>query len=494
MTNVLAVDLGGSALKVSLFSIAGRRLASVSAPIEFEEDAHGRSEQDPRLWWDLLSAAIEDIAGQTGSGLDAVGVIAICGFTRTQVFVDQAGEVLRPAIGFRDRRGQALADAALSDPNIARHPSARQLNGFHPLARLLWLKQSEPEAWARLQLVIEPKDYLNFRLTGHAKSDRISQLWLSSAFGEREPGLARLAGIDRPVLPDLVAPADLVGHVRPGLPGAMSRLTGAMVLCGSNDTWSAVAGLGAMKAGRAYCISGSSEVLGLLVDRPVKAEGLNTVQWGEDLWQIGGPGQNGGNVLRWIVDLLDPSRRPFDQRLNDLLAARSGSAPLLFHPYLNGERTPFWDTDLRAGFIGLAASHAPGDLVRAVMEGTAFLNRIVLERAEKAAGQSSGAIRIAGGGAGSAAWNQIRADILGRPVLAAPGQEMGLVGGLALARLALKRDLEPGGGERLGADFVRFGPDAARRARYDALYRVFHASHSAIADASHQLAAISRQF
>ncbi len=490
---MLAVDLGGSALKASLFAADGGTRATAHMPLSFNEGDDGRSEQDPAVWWEALKLAAGEIERQDPLGLDHVAAVAICGFTRTQVFLDANGEPVRPAIGFRDSRAQREADAMLARAEVAAHPEARHVNGFHPLARLLWLRRTDPSAWAAARLVLEPKDYLNFQLTGRAASDRISQFRLACALDGGEASLAALAGIGGNVLPVLGNPADSVGEVQPGLPGALARIGGARVLCGSHDTWAAVAGLGALSPGRAYCISGSSEVFGLITGSEAEAAGLITIGWGENVWQIGGPGQNGANALSWIVDRLDPGDRPFAHRLEDLLAQPASKSPLLFYPFLHGERVPYWDRDLRAAFLGLGSGHGPADMVRAVMEGGAFVKRIVLERAERAAGHEASEVRIAGGGGRNAIWNQIRADVLGRPVLASPVQEMGLAGCLALARVGL--GLDDGiarAADAVGPPLLSFQPEPAQRRRYDALFSVFTETHDAVARASHLLTRIEQ--
>ena len=494
MSTVLAVDLGGSALKASLFALDGEALAAADVPLCFDEGDDGRSEQDPVVWWEAFERAAGEIARREPHGFDRVAAVAICGFTRTQVFLDAAGRPVGPAIGFRDSRAQGEAEAVLGRAGVAAHPEARHVNGFHPLARLLWLRKADPSAWAATRTVLEPKDYINFRLTGRAASDRISQFRLASAMQGGEASLAALTGIEKDVLPVLGDPADLVGGVRPGLPGELARIAGARVFCGSHDTWAAVAGLGGLSPGRAYCISGSSEVFGLITGAEAEAAGLITIRWGEGVWQIGGPGQNGANALAWIVDRLDPGDRPFARRLGDLLARPASRTPLIFHPFLHGERVPYWDRDLRAAFLGLGSGHGPADMVRAVMEGVAFVNRIVLERAERAAGHEAAEIRIAGGGGRNADWNRIRADVLGRPVLASPVREMGLAGCLALARTGLGLD----DGIARAADAVspplaRFQPDLARRRRCDALFSVFTQTRDAVAHASHLLARIGHE-
>ena len=166
MAQVLAIDLGGSGMKLGLFAETGEVLAQARVRLGFDEVFAGHSEADPESWWQAL---VQGVA-QMGVGLKGVGMVAICGFTRTQVFLDRNRRVLRPAFSFRDNRA-TLEAAALQE---AFGQELAGLNGFHPLARLAWLKKHEPDHWRDLAHVIEPKDYLILRLTGELVSDTIS--------------------------------------------------------------------------------------------------------------------------------------------------------------------------------------------------------------------------------------------------------------------------------------------------------------------------------
>ena len=291
-----------------MLDFEGRVEGSVAVPIGFDEDGTGRSEQRTDRWWRGFADALEALSARTG--LHGVAAIVACGATRTQVFLDAEGRAVRPAIGFRDSRAGGAAEQALQRPGVADHPEARQFDRFHPLARLLWLRDTEPDAWSATRTVLDPKDWLVLRLTGQAVSDPISQERLAASFAGEQHSMAALAGLDRDVLPPLLAPHCRIGMVRTGLGGVLEDLAGVPVFCGSHDTWCAVAGLGALAAGCGYCVSGSSETVGVLAPRPARADGLLTVRWGDALWQIGGPGLNGANVMVWLADLLAPGPGP----------------------------------------------------------------------------------------------------------------------------------------------------------------------------------------
>ncbi|KAG1249335.1 hypothetical protein G6F65_019167 [Rhizopus arrhizus] len=204
---------------------------------------------------------------------------------------------IRPAITWRDTRTAAdVAEWLAAMPSG--HPESRQINAFHPWARLAWLLRAEPQHAARVRVVLEPKDYLNFRLTGTAASDTVSMARLAAAGRGHaaEPDLLTALGADPAWVPPLLSPLDIVGPVQAGLPGALARLAGRSVVACANDTWAAVAGLGALRSGYAYNISGTTEVFGAVGAEPVQAQGLMTpgccrcwAAWAPRAWRAWAP-------------------------------------------------------------------------------------------------------------------------------------------------------------------------------------------------------------
>ena len=451
------------------------------------------SEADARQWWSGLQAAAASLAAEAPDHFDAVSAIAISAMTRSQVLLDADGAPLRPAILWADTRS-ATTLPALRDRLPPGHPEAAALNPFHPLARLWWVMQTEPAIAARLAHVLEPKDYLNFCLTGAIRGDPISMARLQAAAVPDAQGMSLLsaAGIDPGVLPPLVSPSETMGHVRPGLEGAFARLAGVPVLAMANDTWASVIGLGAMRPGFAYNLSGTSEVFGTVNAQAATAEGLMTIDWGAGLSQLGGPSQAGGDTLVWLLELLgrhQGSPRAIGPMLDAVLQGPRIVAPLLFLPYLQGERTPYWDADLRGAFIGLDRRHGPADLLYAVMEGVGFLNRIVLERIAQATGTPIGELRFGGGGAASPVWCRIKADILGCDVVLVEGEEHGMLGAAIVAwtMLGLHPDLATAQ-QSLARERHRYVPDPKRRAHYNRLFAVFREAEAALRPLSHRLA------
>ncbi|RDJ22229.1 carbohydrate kinase [Bosea caraganae] len=494
MKTVLACDLGGTSFRAALIDEAGDTRAERMIPGPVSQDRNGVSEIDPEAWWDNLHAAAAALAQAEPELFATVQGIAICGVTRTQVFLDAAGKSLRPAMTWKDTRSEAVA-ARLKQELPAGHPELANVNAFHPLARLAWLREHEEASFRALACVLEPKDYLNFRLTGQRASDPVSIARLLAAAAPVE-GLDLLSavGASPGILPPLREPCDRVGAVTAGLPAPFDKLAGIPVFCCSNDTWTAVVGLGALRAGYAYNISGTTEVLGALSEKPEQAEGLMTVDW-RGLHQLGGPSQNGADTVSWLLSLLGRSGEDsVGKSMDELLAAPRHPQPILFLPYLQGERVPYWDPNLRGAFIGLGRQHGPTDLAWAVLEGVAFLNRIVLGRAEAATGRRVTEIRFGGGAAANAIWRQVKADISGRPVVTGAAREPGALGAAIVAWTGLGRFASLAEAQEQLVDVAaRHEPDPARAAFYDKLLTLYRQSEAALAPISHALVALSRE-
>ncbi|MBO9355392.1 carbohydrate kinase [Bordetella petrii] len=497
MTYVLAVDLGGTRFRAALVDMAGDAAQSCAIDSPPGVAAHpGWDEIDADAWWRGLQTLADTLADRAGAAFDAIEAIAICGVTRTQVFIDAQGAAIRPAITWRDAR--AAADvAAWRAAMPASHHEAAQINAFHPWARIAWLLRAEPQQAARVRTVLEPKDYLNFRLTGRAASDTVSMARLAAAAAPDASQADLLTAVGAPAawVPPLLGPLDVVGPVRAGLPGALARLAGRPVVACSNDTWAAVAGLGALRPGYAYNISGTTEVFGAVGAEPVQAQGLMTVDWGHGHHQIGGPGQNGADTIAWLLPLLGrlhgPDSAAVADALDALLGAPRDPQPALFLPYLQGERVPYWDPHLRGAFVGLNRRHGPGDLAWAVLEGVAFLNRVVLERAEAALGGAVQEIRFGGGAASNARWCQAKADICERAIVVGRAEQPGVVGAAAAAWTALGRHASFAAAQDALARVARRYEPRPRQARaYRPLYAQFRAAEAALAPVSRALAGL----
>lgn len=460
METVLAIDLGGNSLRAALVARDGAVVASALRPHRIAEEA------DAEGWWRMLVEAVAELPPAE------VRAIVPTGFTRSQVLVDAAGNPVRPAQCFPDTRATAEA-AELAG---AAKGTWVEMTAFHPLARLAWARAQDPFAFARARHLLQPKDFLALRLTGRRASDRISNAWaLERRTSRRSLSVFNAAQIDSGLLPDLHDPWEIVGRCTDALPG----YAGIPVLCGAMDTWCAALGAGAAQPGDAYLIAGSTDAGGVLSDTPTDAEGLVTLPWGIGLFHTGGPSGAGADCLHWLADLLAQSDPAAIVALAE--AANPAAAPLLFLPALSGERAPSWAATTRASFAGLDRGHGPAELARAVLEGVAFADRDLL------GGLPFDRLFLAGGGARSDLWCQIRADVLGCQVLRT-GDQPGLLGAAMLGWAGLGEFPSlPAAQSAFTARADEFRPDHAVVARTQRLFEAYKQVQAAAATMAHTL-------
>jgi xylulokinase len=429
---VLCADLGTGSLRVGAITARGRLVAAASTAIGGAQTPDG-SLLDPDAWWRALGRTVGRTLDRLAKG-DRVRGLCLSGLTRTQVVLDRAGQPLSPALPFRDDRAAEIA------AEVARHfPTdnpADAITAYHPLARIAWLARRQPRTFEQVGAVLEPKDFLNYRLTGRIAADTVTHSRYDP-LGTGERGLpewlARCVGLL--ALPRM-APWEALGPIT-CVQSPWRRLAGIPVFAGTMDAWATAVGAGAIRAGQGYDIAGTSEVAGRITATRAAVRGLVSLRWGEETWQIGGPTQAGADCASWCHEVF---------RVRGSLATaveragRMSPAPdrPLFLPYLAGERTPLWRPDVRGAFEGLSRAHGGDDFLWAVLEGVAMAMRDILVRAVEPSHTPMREIRVAGGGARSNAWCQLKADVVNVPLVRTSHAETGLVGAAMAAAVGLR--------------------------------------------------------
>ena len=287
-------------------------------------ERYARVSDDPAAWWAMFCRAVERL--NEDAAMAQVEAVAISAITRTQVVLDGARRVLGRATLWDDSAAEPLLPRLRAI--LAGHAELPAINAFHPAARLFRLALEQPDVARAAAAVLEPKDYLNLRLTGVCAIDRIASARLIATGGA---ALQAFGYAD--IIPQVFEPTAIVGRVQPGLPGALARLEGRPVIAMAHDTWASVIGVGALREGCAYNLSGTTEVLGVMARQPVPADGLLTVDWG-GLHQIGGPSQVGGDTLVWLAALLGQELG----RRSDEAAGRAARSPAVAVPALSPGR------------------------------------------------------------------------------------------------------------------------------------------------------------
>jgi xylulokinase len=496
--HVLSIDLGTSALKVALVSISGEVVASEQETCAVTLLPGGGAEQDPRRWWEQITRASSRLMARAAVPARSVAAVACTAQWSGTVPVDEHGQPIRPALIWMDSRGapyvRRITGGAVRLQGYGAVRLARWLrttagipaqSGKDSIAHILWLKHEEPQTYRRARLFLEPKDWLNFCLTGRAAAsfDSIALHWVTD---NRDPGrirydpaLLRLAGIERSLLPELLAATDILGPLSPGPAEALGVPAGIPVVVGTPDLHSAAIGAGATRDYQAHLYVGTSSWLTCHV--PVKKTDLlhNMATLPSPIpgrYLVADEQETAGAALEFLRDrVLSGGGPPLTYREIDEMASQAppGSHGVIFTPWLYGERTPVEDRSVRGGFLNLSLSASRDDLVRAVFEGVALNTRWLLGAVEHFTSRRLEPIRFIGGGARSAVWCQVFADVLGRGIdqvadpVNANARGAGLLAAVALGELTF--DQVP--------DMVlvarSYEPDPARSGLYDELFREF---------------------
>jgi xylulokinase len=440
----LGLDVGTSSVKSILVSAGGGGdvEAAVSKPLSLQTPEPGWAEQDPDAWWSASVAAIRELLARHPRA--RVGAVGISGQMHSSVFLDKSGAVIRPALLWCDGRTTAecreIEHRAGGEQRLREWVCNAALEGF-TLPKVLWLRNHEPAAFARLAKVLLAKDFVRLRLTGvlaTEPSDASGTLMFDPAHLGWSRELLDAVGLSASLLPDVGGSAAVLGHVSDGAAKLTGLPPGTPVVGGGADNACGAAGVGAVTPGEAVASWGTSgtvlaPTVEPRVDPPLRAHTFCHVAPG--LWYVMGVVLSAGGAFAWYRDQC--ARELPEQKRDDMLVEEArGIAPgaegVTFLPYLQGERTPHRDAALRAAFTGLSLAHTRAHMTRAVLEGVCFALRDSLEIL-KELGLAPTELLLTGGGAKSAFIRQLQADVFGLPVTTVNREEGGAYGAALLA-------------------------------------------------------------
>ncbi|MFF2483403.1 xylulokinase [Paenibacillus sp. NPDC058071] len=438
MSYVIGVDLGTSAVKTLLVDRNGKVAAESTRPYPLFHEHTGWSEQKPDDWVSATLEAMKELTEANGISADQVEGISFSGQMHGLVLLDEAGNPIRNAILWNDTRTTAQCreiERTLGDKllGVTRNPA---LEGF-TLPKILWVRQHEPDVFAKAALFLLPKDYLRYRLTGQLHmdySDAAGTLLLDVA--EKQWSEEVLAAFELPTsfCPPLVESQGQTGTLLAEAAAATGLTEATKVFAGGADNACGAIGSGILSEGLTLCSIGTSGViLSYENDKTKDFQGkVHFFNHGkEDAYYTMGVTLAAGYSLSWFKKTFAPNES-YDQLLAGIDQVMPGSGGLLFTPYLVGERTPHPDPNIRASFIGADGSHERIHFARAVMEGITFSLNESLDLF-RAAGKEVQTIVSIGGGAKNPVWLQMQADIFGAPVVALENEQGPGLGAAMLA-------------------------------------------------------------
>jgi len=501
MRGVLAHDVGTTGDKATLYDEEGSLVGSRFVPYETSCPRVAWLEQSPHDWWRSLCEATQTLIRDSGAGPADIAVVSFSGQMMGAVAVDAQARPIRDAIIWADQRAVAeVAQVAERvDPAQVYAVTGHRLSPSYSAAKILWIKEAEPQAYAVTHAFLNAKDFLAAKLTGSFVTDRSDASGTNLYDLERgtwSDGLVDAFCIDREKLPRICESTDVVGEVSSVAAAETGLRPGTPVVIGGGDGSCAGVGAGVVREGLAYNYIGSSSWIALATSRPILDADMRTFTWAHlvpGMFSPCGTMQAAGGSYQFARDLLAESEKVVAESLGtsayelmnqELLQSPPAARGLLFLPYLLGERSPRWNPDARAAFIGLTNRHRRPDLLRAVLEGVTLNLRIILETFTRQ-GAVIDSLRVIGGGARSAVWNQIMADIFGIPVHR-----------LALLEEATSMGAAAAGGVGVGIwkdfskvdEMVRIASEAAPRTElrglYDELYETFDEAYAALEDSS----------
>ena len=439
MARLLGIDVGTSATKAIVCDDRGRVLATGSAPHTLRTPRPGWTEQDPGEWWRATVDACRGAIADAGGDASEIRAIGLSGQMHGSVLVDRAtvdahgrdDGVVRPALLWNDQRTAdqcaAFEQAAGGRRALVELVGNAALPGF-TLPKLLWVRENEPEAWARTAAIMLPKDYVRFRLTGAVATDvgdAAGTLLLDVDGRSWSERALEVAGLDPALLPPVLESAAGAGNLSEFATGALGLDAGIVVVAGSGDNMAGAVGAGVVSPGVVLATLGTSGVVYAHAEKPRRDLGdppgrLHTMCAADGdasrrgAWCVTGCTLSAAGSLQWVRDKLFPEAS-FDDLVASAAKAPPGCDGLLFLPQLTGERCPYPDPNARGAWVGLSLGHERDHMVRAVLEGVTLTMAQILEIV-RSTGVPVEEIRLGGGGARSPLWRQMLADAFAQPV------------------------------------------------------------------------------
>jgi xylulokinase len=501
--HILGLDLGTSGVKVAVTTARGELVGAAVERYPLHVLGGGGVEQDPEDWWAAIVRGTRRVLGEAGVDPGRVVGVACSAQWSGTVPVDERGRPLMRAIiwmdsrgaeqvhritrGFPAVRGYGLGKLAAW---VRRSGGAPGHAGKDTVAHILYVRDRLPELYRRTHKFLEPRDWVNLRLTGRLASsfEAATMLWATDT---RDPGavryddhLLRLAGLDRAKLPELVPTATVLGTLAPAAAAALGLPPTARVVTGAPDLMAAAIGAGTIADFDAHLYLGTSswlvchvpdkktDLFHNLASVPSAIPGRYLLANEQESAGVC-LAELAGNVLFPADGSAPPAGDPYPAMLAMAAAVPAGSDGLIFTPWVNGERTPVEDRTVRGGFFNQSLGVTRGHLVRAVLEGVAYNTRWLCSHVERFIGRRLEAVTAVGGGARSELWCQIQADVLDRVVRQAGEPAMANARGAALQAAVALGHLR---WDEVAATVPiarTFEPDPARRRVYDTLFPEF---------------------
>ena len=492
---LIGIDVGTSGTKSALFDTEGHVIASATAEYPLYQPKNGWAEQDPEDWWQAVCKTLSEICPKAQDG-EIIGV-GLSGQMHGLVMLDSDCNVIRKSIIWCDgRTGEECKqiEELVGHDRLIEITANPALAGF-TASKIMWVKNHEPENYAKCAHILLPKDYIRYKLTGEFATE------VSDASGMQLldiPGrcwsdeVLEKLGIDKALLAKVYESPDVTGHVTDDASTLTGLPCGIPVAGGAGDNAAAAVGTGVVECGKAFTTVGTSGVVFAHMDKPEidksgRVHTFCTAVPGQ--WHVMGVTQAAGLSLNWFKHNIaeNLSYKEIDSEAEKIAI---GADRLLYLPYLMGERTPLLDTDVRGAFFGLSAMHTKAHMSRAVLEGVSYSLCSCLDVLGEM-GVTTSDMALCGGGAKSPLWRKILCDSFGISVKTMESDEGPALGAAILAGCAAGVYSSVEEGCKIAVrDGEKISPDEAATAEYKKYYNIYKELYPALKEQYHALANI----
>lgn len=471
----IGIDLGTSAVKLLLMDGKGtiHNIVSKEYPLYFPHP--GWSEQNPEDWYEKSMEGLSELL--EGFDKSKVAGISFGGQMHGLVILDEQDRVIRPAILWNDGRTYEENDylnCTVGKETLSRYTANISFTGF-TAPKLLWVKNKEPENFARIKKIMLPKDYLAYRLTGvHCTdvSDASGMLLFDVKNRCWSDEMLEICGVTKDMMAQVFESYECVGTLLPDVAEKLGLSADVKVAAGAGDNAAAAVGTGTVGDGRCNISLGTSGTIFISMKEfgVDQFNALHAFGHADGHYHLMGCMLSAASCNKWWMDDIVGTK---DYAAEQGKIAKLGENHVYFLPYLMGERSPHNDPDARGTFIGLTMDTSRADMTQAVLEGVAFALRDSFEVA-KALGVTIGRTKICGGGAKSPLWKTIIANVLGIKVDVIESEEGPAMGGAMLAAVACG---EYASVEEIAEKLVKVvdtvEPDPELTAKYEERYQKF---------------------
>ncbi len=487
---LLGLDISTTSAKALLIDTSGNVVSSASTPLSLSTPFPLWSEQQPEDWWSGIITSVRQVLSDSGVTGNAVASIGLTGQMHGLVLLDDNGCVLRPAILWNDQRTASQCDQIRE---IIGKSELLQISGNDAVTgltapKILWIRENEPEIYAKVRQILLPKDYIKFRLTGDYSTDKAGAAGTLLFDLERRTwsdDILKKLQIPHEWLPPTHEGPEVIGSISTEAAQKTGLNMGTPVVAGGSDQSAQAIGMGAIQPGVIALTLGTSGVVFASTNKPIiEPDGLlhafcHAIP---ERWHLMGVMLSAAGSLQWYHDAVIPETE-ISNLITEAEKIQAGSEGLIFLPYLSGERTPHPDPMARGAFIGLTIRHTRAHMTRAVLEGVAFGLRDGFELLKSTGIGEVQQVRVSGGGAKSALWRSILSNVLNLELVTVNTTEGAAYGAALLAGVGI--DIWPNVDDAVNATVVlgdSSKPEINIVAEYEHYYQVYKQLYPTLKD------------